>query len=642
MKGRENMKKLLSIIIVIALTMTLFASCGETETALTATELLDLGEKYLLDLDYEQAIVYFNQVIEVEPRNSRAYMGAAEAYVGLGDTESAINLLKTALEVFSDDEEVTIELLEMLIEIEPDNAEWYLDLAQVYANTGNRSSAISVLRQGMDYVGNAKTQLYDKLIEIDSDTTQWYFELADVYEDLSNIPSAVDTLELGLNNFEDDDTKIDFSEELIEIDSTNIERYLSLAQLYVDINDIDSAISILCQGMDYVGDAKTQLYDKLIEIDSDTTQWYFELADVYEDLSNIPSAVDTLELGLNYFDDDETKIDFSEELIEIDETNAEWYLTIANIYIAQGDTDTAIAILRKGLEKASDTTEIEALLNQLVPNISELVRTSGYYYDEDGDLLYVNEYDSNGNLTRQKYSSSEYVYIIKYDTDERITYSENKVIYDDGTQSTSICSDYQYEYDSDGNLICFTYTNVYTFISPDGEEYPSTAKYEYGYEYNSHGDVSKRTYSYKYLSHGNSSSYWVDCDYEYSLNGSITKKVETYSDDEFASFSDSDGMHPFSSQTTEYEYDENGLIASYVVTNRSTDGTVAVWTYEFTYDVAGNVTYFGITSEGTIIGYTYEYEYEYGSDGKVNKCVKTGYYISSGNIYLIETLERIN
>ncbi len=116
------MKKLLSIILAITLVLTLFAACGETEQALTSTELLDLGEKYLLDLDYEQAIVYFNQVIEVEPRNSRAYMGAAEAYVGLGDTESAINILKTALEVFTDDEDVTIELLEMLIEIDPTTA----------------------------------------------------------------------------------------------------------------------------------------------------------------------------------------------------------------------------------------------------------------------------------------------------------------------------------------------------------------------------------------------------------------------------------------------------------------------------------------------------------------------------------------
>ncbi|MCD7785513.1 MAG: BspA family leucine-rich repeat surface protein [Oscillospiraceae bacterium] len=143
------MKKLFSIVLALVLILTTFTSCGKPKTALTATELLDLGEKYLLDLDYEQAIVYFNQVIEVEPRNSRAYMGAAEAYIGLGDTESAINILKTALEVFSDDESVTIGLLEMLIEIDPTTAEWYLDLAQIYINQENTDKAIEVLQQGL-------------------------------------------------------------------------------------------------------------------------------------------------------------------------------------------------------------------------------------------------------------------------------------------------------------------------------------------------------------------------------------------------------------------------------------------------------------------------------------------------------------
>ncbi|MCD7785500.1 MAG: tetratricopeptide repeat protein, partial [Oscillospiraceae bacterium] len=143
------MKKLLTIMIGIVMIMTVFASCGKTEEPLTSAELLDLSEKYLLDLDYEQAIIYFNQVIEVEPRNSRAYMGAAEAYLGLGDAESAINILKTALNVFTDDEDVKIELLEMLIEIEPITAEWYLSLAQIYINQGNTDKAIEILEQGI-------------------------------------------------------------------------------------------------------------------------------------------------------------------------------------------------------------------------------------------------------------------------------------------------------------------------------------------------------------------------------------------------------------------------------------------------------------------------------------------------------------
>ncbi len=48
----------------------------------TPSELLSLGEKYLSELDYEQALVQFLKVVEIEPMNERAYLGAAEAYIG--------------------------------------------------------------------------------------------------------------------------------------------------------------------------------------------------------------------------------------------------------------------------------------------------------------------------------------------------------------------------------------------------------------------------------------------------------------------------------------------------------------------------------------------------------------------------------
>ncbi|MCD8106454.1 MAG: tetratricopeptide repeat protein [Oscillospiraceae bacterium] len=547
------MKKLLSLLLALVLTLTLFASCGETEQALTATELLDLGEKYLLDLDYEQAIVYFNQVIEVEPRNSRAYMGAAEAYVGLGDTDSAINLLKTALDVFTDDEEVTIQLLEMLIEIDPTNVEWYLELAQIYINNSDRTSAISILKQGMDYVGDDKTQLYDKLIEIDSDTTEWYFELAEVYEALSNIPSAVDTLELGLNNF----------------------------------------------------------------------------------------------------DDDATKIDFSEELIEIDETNAEWYLTIAYIYIAQGDTDSAIAILREGLEKASDTTEIEALLNQLSPDLSELKPTSMYSYDEDGNITNSLEYEyySNGNMAKSTFVS-EYgaTSVNEYDSNGNIVKSTSYSA--DGDSGTIN----EYEYDDNGNIVTQTY-------SMDGLVW-SIVEYEYDTSGNLVRQINNNA-SYTHSGGVYSDAEWhtgyIYYEYEYDSDGNITKKIARYEYGDSASrhgFSDDSGeFHAYGTQTTEYEYDEDGNVTKITTTNSSTDGTVVVSSNEVSsvstgttstptveYDAYGKVISYSYstTIDGVTTTYYTEYEYEYNDDGKVQKCVMTTYNADTGNITAVGTLERIS
>ena len=73
-----------------------FVGCSKS-TAKSVEELLDLGERYLLELDYEQAIVQFTKVIEIEPKEPRGYIGAAKAYIGLGEPEKARAVLEEGM-----------------------------------------------------------------------------------------------------------------------------------------------------------------------------------------------------------------------------------------------------------------------------------------------------------------------------------------------------------------------------------------------------------------------------------------------------------------------------------------------------------------------------------------------------------------
>lgn len=52
---------------------------------------LELGEKYLNELNYSSAVMEFTSAIEVDSRNEDAYLGRGEAYLGLGDFGSAID-----------------------------------------------------------------------------------------------------------------------------------------------------------------------------------------------------------------------------------------------------------------------------------------------------------------------------------------------------------------------------------------------------------------------------------------------------------------------------------------------------------------------------------------------------------------------
>lgn len=105
-------KRNIILIIVIAVMVVSTAATAtfllrnNSEQTLTAADLLDLGEKYLLEMNYEQAVIYFTKLIEIEPMNPRGYTGLAEAYIGMGDTDKAREALERGLEVLPNNSEI--------------------------------------------------------------------------------------------------------------------------------------------------------------------------------------------------------------------------------------------------------------------------------------------------------------------------------------------------------------------------------------------------------------------------------------------------------------------------------------------------------------------------------------------------------
>lgn len=60
--------------------------------------------------DYEEAIIAYMSVIEIEPKNFDAQLGLGKAYRGAGRTEEAIEALLTAQELSQSNTEVAYEL----------------------------------------------------------------------------------------------------------------------------------------------------------------------------------------------------------------------------------------------------------------------------------------------------------------------------------------------------------------------------------------------------------------------------------------------------------------------------------------------------------------------------------------------------
>lgn len=91
-------------------------------------EQLDLGERYLGELDYEAAIAAYEMAIEIDPKSVEAYLGLADVYVAIEEYEKAIEVLEDGLEE-TDSEEIIdrIEEIEELIE-ELENSEEEVDV----------------------------------------------------------------------------------------------------------------------------------------------------------------------------------------------------------------------------------------------------------------------------------------------------------------------------------------------------------------------------------------------------------------------------------------------------------------------------------------------------------------------------------
>jgi len=114
----NKLKKFIIVIIGIVLMMLSITVVknyvhAKTLEQMSAIELLDFGEKYLLEMNYEQAVVYFLTVIEIEPMNPRGYTGAAEAYVGLEQLDNAISVLQDGLKILPNNIEIQVKLDEI-------------------------------------------------------------------------------------------------------------------------------------------------------------------------------------------------------------------------------------------------------------------------------------------------------------------------------------------------------------------------------------------------------------------------------------------------------------------------------------------------------------------------------------------------
>ncbi len=92
---------------------------------------LDLGKKYVSELDYENAIIAYEEALEIDPYCLDAYLGLSDAYMALGQPDKAAEILQQAKNML------------------PESVEVYAGLARLYASQNQIDLAVSVLEEGI-------------------------------------------------------------------------------------------------------------------------------------------------------------------------------------------------------------------------------------------------------------------------------------------------------------------------------------------------------------------------------------------------------------------------------------------------------------------------------------------------------------
>ena len=121
---KKKKGKIITLICVLALVVLgagigiFFALQGGGSSLTPLQEALQLGEKYLNELDYENAVMAFTEATEIDPKSTEAYMGLAQSYTGIQDYEQAEASYRQLLALDSSNSEGYRELAELYIRLE--------------------------------------------------------------------------------------------------------------------------------------------------------------------------------------------------------------------------------------------------------------------------------------------------------------------------------------------------------------------------------------------------------------------------------------------------------------------------------------------------------------------------------------------
>jgi len=221
----------------------------------------NMGIIYKKKGNYIKAIECYQRAIEINPDDETSYYNMGNIYIEKNKYDKAIEYYKKAIEINplsastnynmgiayydKDNFDITINCFQKAIEINPRDADTYYNLGLVYGNKDNYDKAI---------------EYFKKAIEIEPDYAESYYSMGHVYRKKNNYTKTIECWQKAL-----------------EINPDYSEAYRNMGVAYQNKGNYEKAI---------------ECYQKVLEINPDDANAYYSMGLTYTEKENYEKAID--------------------------------------------------------------------------------------------------------------------------------------------------------------------------------------------------------------------------------------------------------------------------------------------------------------------------------------------------------------
>lgn len=227
-KSAKKKGKLIVIISVVILCLA-FGGVGLVKytNAAQVKEGIVLGNKYLQEDKYEEAILNFIKVIKIEPQNIEARLGLAKAYIKAGKSDESEKVLKET------------------IGMNPKKVEPYLESAKLYIFENNPVGAIKILTDGYKATNdeNIKSVLEDLKSKITVDNIDESITLGENFSLPKEVPVKINNVEVQVP-VRWNETLVDTTKVGINVFNGTLENISNKIKLTINVTGIASIENI--------------------------------------------------------------------------------------------------------------------------------------------------------------------------------------------------------------------------------------------------------------------------------------------------------------------------------------------------------------------------------------------------------------